>query len=175
LSTTSPPHQALLTAYLAASPDLVRFFTARLRSREAAEDLVQEMYERMLRVAPDESIANPSAYLYRLGSNLLLDQVRYDRRRTARETAWTGENSGRPGAIDTADEPAPDEVADARRRLAHLLAIADTLPTTTRRAFRLHKLDGLSHAETAAAMGLSRSAVEKHVSAALKFLLARLG
>ncbi len=55
------------------------------------------------------------------------------------------------------------------------MAALDELPPQCRKAFRLHKLDGLSHAETAAAMGISRSAVEKHISAALKFLLARLG
>jgi DNA-directed RNA polymerase specialized sigma24 family protein len=38
------------------------------------------------------------------------------------------------------------------------------------RAFRLHKLDGMSHAQTAQVMGLSVKAVEKHISAALKAL-----
>jgi RNA polymerase sigma-70 factor (ECF subfamily) len=39
----------------------------------------------------------------------------------------------------------------------------------------LHKFDGLTHAETAARMGISRSAVEKHVSLALGHLLKRVG
>ena len=39
----------------------------------------------------------------------------------------------------------------------------------------LRCLEGLSHAETARAMGLSVKAVEKHVSAAVKALTARLG
>jgi RNA polymerase sigma-70 factor (ECF subfamily) len=43
------------------------------------------------------------------------------------------------------------------------------------RAFRLHKLEGLSQAETARAMGISVSAVEKHLSAALKSLTRTLG
>jgi RNA polymerase sigma-70 factor (ECF subfamily) len=48
-------------------------------------------------------------------------------------------------------------------------------PPQAGRAFRLHKLEGLSHAETARTMGLSVKAVEKHVSAALKALAAKLG
>lgn len=164
----------LLQAYLAARSDLVRFFTARLRSREAAEDLVQEMYERIVRADPEEAVANPLAYLYRLGANLMLDRARYEGRRAAREDAWSGANTMRVGSAEVVDEPPADEAVDARMRLDRLLAAAEALPPQTGRAFRLHKLQGLSHAETAAAMGVSRSAVEKHISAALKFLLARL-
>ena len=53
-------------------------------------------------------------------------------------------------------------------------AAAD-LPPQMQRAFRLHKLEGLSHAETAQAMGISVKSVEKHISAALRTLTARLG
>jgi len=164
----------LIESYLAARPDLVRFFTARLHSREAAEDLVQEMYERALRVPSDELIANPMAYLYRLGSNLLLDRARYNGRRAARETAWSGLSGVRLGGVDIVDAPAADDALDARQRLHRLLAAAEQLPPQTRRAFQLHKLEGRSHADTAVVMGVSRSAVEKHISAALKFLLAKL-
>jgi RNA polymerase sigma-70 factor (ECF subfamily) len=39
----------------------------------------------------------------------------------------------------------------------------------------LHKLNGLTHAETAAAMNISRSSVEKHIMASLKAILAKVG
>jgi RNA polymerase sigma factor (sigma-70 family) len=132
------------------------------------------MYERVLRVPPDEPIASPLAYLYRLGSNLMLDHARYEGRRAARDAAWSGLHAVRLGASDVVDEPPADDVVDAKLRLERLLKAADELAPQPRRAFRLHKLEGRSHAETAAAMGVSRSAVEKHISTALKFLLARL-
>ena len=55
-----------------------------------------------------------------------------------------------------------------------MLAALDELTPACRRAFRLHKLDGLSHAQTAAAMGVSKSTIEKHIGAALKHLLKTL-
>jgi RNA polymerase sigma-70 factor (ECF subfamily) len=44
-----------------------------------------------------------------------------------------------------------------------------------REAVRLHKLEGLSHAETAKAMGVSRSSVEKYIMACLRLILERAG
>jgi RNA polymerase sigma-70 factor (ECF subfamily) len=63
----------------------------------------------------------------------------------------------------------------SRQRLRQLVEAAADLPPQMQRAFRLHKLEGLSHAETARLMGISVKSVEKHISAALKSLTARLG
>ena len=52
-------------------------------------------------------------------------------------------------------------------------AVAD-LPPQMGRAFRLHKLEGRSQAETAQAMGVSVKAVEKHIASAMKALASRL-
>ncbi|MFZ1988715.1 MAG: sigma-70 family RNA polymerase sigma factor, partial [Alphaproteobacteria bacterium] len=62
----------------------------------------------------------------------------------------------------------------ARQRLARLKSALKELPERTRVAFAFHKFDGMSHAETARRLGISVSAVEKHISAALKHLLRRL-
>ena len=164
----------LLTVYLAQRGDLLRFFTARLKSHAAAEDLVQEIYEKVARTSPDEVIENPAAYLFRLGANLMLDNLRSDRRRGARDAAWLQSRRLTRSGGEASDEPSADEVLASRQRLQRLLAAVKDLPPQSKRAFQLHKLQGLSHAETAKAMGVSKSAVEKHISAALKFLLVRL-
>ena len=94
--------------------------------------------------------------------------------------AWPLEVPALPdeaGALPDADgaaEPPADEAAASAQRLRQLIAAVQGLPPQAGRAFRLHKLEGLSHAETARAMGLSVKAVEKHVSAALKALTAKL-
>lgn len=167
---TSP----LLALYLAKRDELRRYFTVRMRSAEAAEDLVQDMY---LKVAatPAQDIGNAAAFLYRLGSNLMLDRLKSQRRALARDTGWRAVTVSTLGGQDLADEPAADEAAAARQRLQRIIEALNGLPPATRRAFRLHKLEGLSHAQTAEAMGLSRSSIEKHVSAALKHLIRTLG
>lgn len=43
------------------------------------------------------------------------------------------------------------------------------------RAFRLNKLEGLTQAQTADKMGVSRKMVEQHIQAAVKALTRKLG
>ena len=166
----------VVEAYLQRRAALVRYFTARTGSAAQAEDLVQEIYLKL--VALDErakaAVRNPAAFLYRLGSNLMLDRLKQDRRGMVRDEAWR-RNQGVDTVLgEAADTPAADDVLAAKQRLRQLAGAVEELTPQVRRAFVLHKLNGMSQAETAQAMNISRSAVEKHVSTALKHLMRRL-
>jgi RNA polymerase sigma factor (sigma-70 family) len=54
------------------------------------------------------------------------------------------------------------------------MAALATLSPRTQLMFKLHKIDGLSYAETAAALGISKSSVEKQISLALGHLHSRM-
>ncbi len=164
----------LLAAYLRKRADLVRYFALRLKSAALAEDVVQDIYVRIAS-ADTGQVANPSAYLYRLGANLMLDRLKQRRRAEARDEAWQEGFLVRMGGEAVAEDPPADAAFAARQRLRRLVSALDDLPPQRRRAFELHKLQGLSHAETAAEMGISRSAVEKHIIAALQQLVALIG
>lgn len=158
----------LLDLYLQKRPSLVRFFAARLGSSSAAEDLVQELYLKLSTLEPGTAFDNPSAFLFRTAQNLMLDRLRQDRRTALRDGAWATARDLQAG------EPAVDDALAARRRLTHLAELVEGMPAKMRQAFRLHKFDGLSQAETATVMDISVSAVEKHISAALKLLLRKI-
>ena len=164
----------LLAVYLERRAELVRYFRVRLRSEEAAEDLVQDIY---LKISgrPPEDIGNPAAYLYRLGSNLMLDKIKQARRAGHRDAAWRDVHTSAAGGEDISETPPADEALAARQRLDQIIETVNQLPPQVREAFRLHKLEGLSHAETAAAMKISRSSVEKHIMASLKRILTKVG
>lgn len=160
---------SLLALYEEKRLSLVRLFTARLRSRAEAEDLVQELYFKVAGVE-EASSGGGAALLYRMAENLMLDRVRSRQRSQARDEQWRRLQGGEAAqAGDQAgDAPSAEAVVEGRQRLAVALRALEPLPPQVARAFRLHKLEGLSHTETAAAMGVSRSAVEKYVSSALK-------
>jgi RNA polymerase sigma-70 factor (ECF subfamily) len=165
----------LVRAYLEKRANLVRFLAARTGSQAAAEDLAQELYLKIAGRAPGGPEAeNPTALIYRIALNLMLDRARGEARAASRDSDWRAANRTLLGGEDLAEEPAADEAAASRQRLRQLVAAVAELPPQMRRAFTLHKLEGLSQAETARAMGLSVKSVEKHVAAALKALTARL-
>ncbi len=165
----------LVTTYLAKRDALVRFFTARLGSPTAAEDLVQDIYIKLCALDSSMEVQNETAFLYRLGSNLMLDRLRQQRRTAARDGHWRDINTTLVEGEEVADEPAADEALAGRQRLTLMIMSLDELPPQQRQAFRLHKLEGRSQAETAEALGCSVSSVEKYIRAALKHLVARLG
>ena len=164
----------LLPEYLRRRDNIVRFLAARAGSMAAAEDLAQELYLRLAARDRDAAVGNPTALLYRMAVNLMLDRARGEARSAARDGAWRQLSRSDLGGIDISDEPPADEAAASAQRLRQLVIAVGELAPQMGRAFRLHKLEGLSHAETARAMGLSVKAVEKHVSAALKVLTAKL-
>lgn len=165
---------SLIAHYMERRADLVRFFTVRLRSAAAAEDLVQDIYVRLSGLEPPVELQSPVAYLYRLGSNLMLDRLRGERRAAHRDGAWLESQTTRVGAHEVSAEPSAETAVAARQRLALLTEALKDLSPQTQKVFRMHKFEGLSHPEVAAALGISRSSVEKHMMAALKHFSARL-
>lgn len=150
--------------------ELLRFLVARTGDRDEADDLLQELWLRV-RDADAGPVANGRAYLFRAANNLVLDRARERGRRAARDSAWSqqeyGDDPVDPGA-------SADAAMVAREEAARLASAIGNLPDGARRALRLHKIDGLSHAETAARLGISKSGVEKHIAVAMKHLRAAL-
>lgn len=165
---------ALLAAYFEKRANLMRFFAARTGSVATAEDLAQDLYLKL--AAREEAIdaRSPAALLYRIATNVMLDWARSSRRAGARDGAWRAMSRADLGGHEISQEPAADEVLVSRERLRQLADAVESLPPQMGRAFRLHKLEGRSQAETAQAMGVSVKAIEKHIGLAIKALTRKL-
>ena len=165
-------HEAGLAAiYANERVALLRFLAARTGSAAEAEDIVQELWLK-LGAVPAGPIGNPRAYLYRMAQNLVLDRLREQRRRAARDQSFSDEATGyAAGGTDPVD---PGDTAEqqlmAREDVERLKRAIATLPEGAQRVLRLHKLEGLSHGDVAARLGISRSGVEKHMAAAMAHL-----
>ena len=143
-------------------------------SPAAAEDLAQELYLKLAGRPAGPEAENPTALIYRIALNLMLDRARGDARAAARDADWRTAHRTALAGQEVAEEAPADDAVASRQRLRQLVEAVAGLPPQMKRAFTLHKLEGLSHAETAQAMGISVKSVEKHVSAALKALTGKL-
>lgn len=151
--------------------DLRRFLIARTGDAADADDVLQELWlkARTLQAGP---IDNGRAYLYRMAQNLVVDRLRGKQRRMERERRWSDQATdfAAAGVEPTDRSQTAEEEILAREEVATLVSAISNLPEGARKAFELHKLEGLSHAEVATRLGISKSGVEKHMAVAMKYL-----
>ena len=164
----------LFRTFLEKRENLLLFLAARTRCMATAEDLLQDLYLKLAAVEGGADVKAPAALLYRMAANLLVDHVRSTHRSSRRSAEWRLETRTAIGGEEVAGEPAADEVVVAKERVRQLADAVAQLPPQMGRAFRLHKLEGLSQAQTAQAMGVSTKMVEQHIQAAIRNLAQRL-
>lgn len=170
----APDAAPLVDAYFARRDSLARFFRARLGDAADVEDFLQELYLKVAAADSAAAIDNPGGYLFRLAANLLTDRWRSRVQATSRDHAWRLANFT-TGPVEDIDEgPSADRIIEHRQTLAALMAELARLPSRTQQIFRLHKFDGVSYANVALTLGISQSAVEKHMSEALRALAEKL-
>jgi len=149
-------------------PELVAYFRRRGLSPFEAEDLTQETLMRFVRAGYDATTPDAAPKMFRIAKNQWVDFLR-------------AKAADRPGAAITNPvlyDEALDEVADQepladvqiadRQDLEVVLRAIRTLPHKCRMAFELSRFDGLTYNEIAKTMRITKSAVEKHVSEAIK-------
>jgi RNA polymerase sigma factor (sigma-70 family) len=164
----------LVAAFFEKRESLLLFLAARTRCMATAEDLVQDLYLKLATVDAEADVRAPVALLYRMASNLMIDHVRSSQRTSRRNAQWRIEGGTVVGGEDVVSEPAADEVVIGKERVRQLAAAVADLPPQMGRAFRLHKLEGMSQAQTAQAMGVSVKMIEQHIQAAIRHLSQRL-
>ncbi|MCG5241828.1 RNA polymerase sigma factor [Azospirillum doebereinerae] len=159
---------SLLRLLIAHYEEMTGHLARRLGSLCLAEDVVQDTYLRLRSLGALPEIDNPRSYLFRMADNIALDRIRAETRMGKR---FAPEELGLERPLD---EPDAEATLEHKQRLDCLSRALDELPPRCREVFVLHKFDGMSHADIAAHLGISRSMVEKHVMKALAHCRDRL-
>jgi len=150
---------------------LIAYFRRRVSGASEAEDLTQDVFERVLKVLNQASVENAEALIFRIAVNLLRDRSRRQVTRGS-EQPLTPENIAAFADALTVDL-SPERVVLGETTLADVLTALQELGERTRAIFYLYRLENLKIREIAAIYGISASAVEKHVSKALLHLTRR--
>ncbi|MEW6246208.1 MAG: sigma-70 family RNA polymerase sigma factor [Nitrospirota bacterium] len=157
-----------LTSFQQYRRDLLAFLTRKLGCHDLAADCVQETYLRLVSLGPRLTIEHPRAFLFRIASNLAIDHLR----RSQRQIEILSPD---PLPVEVPSrEPSAEDALHAKQTVAILSAAVAELSPKCRQALILNRLEGKSHAEIAAHLGVSESMVAKYIAQALKHCRRRL-
>ncbi len=149
---------------------LLGFIARRVRTREDAEDILQEVMLRVHRSSGElERVQHVTGWIYRIASNAIVDHYRRPSRREL--PAGRQLDADQPvdsRATEVADEP---DTAELRAELARCVApLLERLPESYRQALELTEVEGLTQSDAAARLGLSVSGMKTRVQRARRLL-----
>lgn len=140
--------------------DAVSFAARLVGGRENGEEVVQDAYLKLAGRKSTIPVEHPKSYVFTATRHAAIDYTDKQRREWQRRVDFDSLDEA-----SLADNSA--ERMEMQRDLAKLAVYLNALPAPCRQAFVMNKLQGYSHPEIAAHLGVSVSMVEKHIVRAL--------
>ena len=132
---------------------------------EDIQDAIQETFYRIIQSGDVNRIQNPSAFLYKMARNILIDRYRKGRlKKNVNEQQRPG--SGTASKANTL-------LDYGEMTVAYEQALSE-LPEKCRRVFLMRRYDGLTNSEIADILGISMRMVQKYMVRALTHFNKRL-
>lgn len=140
-------------------PTLANYFLRRVSHRWDAQDLVQEVYLRLLRNGQGDAseVRNPEAYLFTVAANLVKEHAQMKQRAPI-------SSEGLEDVIERLATPC-DAGADVDRALRRerLATLIGRLSPKCRAVLVMHYRDDLSYREIAEQLSISTNMVKKYI------------
>jgi RNA polymerase sigma-70 factor (ECF subfamily) len=168
---SSGDREALAIIFRRHHGTVYRFSRQMLGSKEAAEDVTQDVFVALTRSAGrfNPAVASLSTYLYGIARNLVLQ--RYKRSRARLEVSIDAMDGGDLAAFATSSDPA-DALSRAQATRQLRMAIL-RLPIHYREVVVLCELNGLSYEDAAVVAGCPVGTVRSRLSRARQILIER--
>ena len=150
----------LIPLFVELRPEIERLLRRRAGCPHLAADMASELYLKLVHARNFEGTpVKARRYLFRMAANHATDYFRVEKRRAEllKESA----------PLFDEVTPSPENGTIARSELRVVEAALAELPEKMRRMLVHSRVEGLTHAEIAEKMGVSRSLVEKYVLRAL--------
>lgn len=143
-------------------PALVKYFKRKTGSSVEAEDLAQDVLVRALTHAHWKSPDEAKGYIFRAAINRWRDRRR--RLQTqGRTVPWEEEMAGDHAGV----ENPPERVLIVREEFIQVLGVLDAMSERTQAVLLMIKLEQMKAAVVAEILGISESAVNKHLAKGL--------
>lgn len=150
-------------------PALQRFFSKRVKEHHEVDDLVQDVFVRLVRKVNADGSQIVAGYVFQTAQSVLNDWLR---KRQVRQASVHEEiKTDLPGLMD---DSTPERVLVGKQSLAKATAAVLELPEVTRTIFLLRRLEGMRYRDIAKRLVMPMSTVEKHMARAVAHLDLRL-
>lgn len=107
------------------------------------EDLVQDVFKRVMRYSDDIAVDNPQGYLFRIAANVANEWRERARVRCPHEDTWLE-------SLEISLEDQPENIHEREQFVKTVQAACDRLPPRQRMILLLHVNDGLTYKDIAA-------------------------
>ncbi len=145
------------------TPKLNAFFLKMTKDAGPARDLVQEVFLNIwLYRASLASVDNPSAYIYRIASNIA---IAHFRKEDVQRKVLAGLSYDKPNQQNF-DESL--QITQLKEVQGLINEAVKKLPPQQQQVFRLSREDGLSRGEIALKLGLAEKTVRNHLTLSLR-------
>ena len=163
---TSKSMSLISMTFLENSSFLKKFLGRFLSERQDIEDIVQETYLRAYHAEQDSSRANkaieyPKAFLFQIAKNIALTELS----KKSRKITDYIEDVELSLVMDSGSTT--EQELEAREHIDLICEAVTTMPERRQHIYLMRKVHGASHQEIAESLGISISAVEKHLLKAM--------
>lgn len=148
---------------------LVSYFEKRIREQYDVDDLVQEVFIRLVHRSTPDRIGHLEGYVFQTAANIIRDRAR---RQAARRYA---EHESLEDADLPPDQRSPERVLHDRQQLERAIAALQELAPRTRQVFVLRRHENMAHGEIARHLGMTVHGVRFHLLRAKTHLALRMG
>jgi RNA polymerase sigma-70 factor (ECF subfamily) len=152
--------------------DLRRYLRGSLGSIEAAEDVAQETYSRLITMSDPGVIHHPRAFLFKAAGRLALNYLRQSKRRHYNDPKVIEFDERYHGLQSHAG---PELINSRREALVLVSGAVEGMTDKTRLIFSMHRFEEKTYGEIADHLKISRKTVEYHMSQALRHLMFQCG
>jgi RNA polymerase sigma factor (sigma-70 family) len=152
---TREDHPLFARAFREHYPDLLSFVRRHVSNDAEAADIAQEAYLRVLRYRDEKDLTSLRMLVFKIAINVIGMRIRAARHQRLAAHIPLDEDLAL-----IASTPSQDREVEATQQMHRLMAAIDKLPRKSRQALILRRFQGLSVAQTAQRMNISRNAVE---------------
>ncbi|MGD1954706.1 MAG: RNA polymerase sigma factor [Sphingomonadales bacterium] len=125
------------------------------------EDVAQRAFANLAQRRDLSDVENVKAFVWRSARNIVVSEKRLQMTRNKASDTVEALFSG-----DQGDVLSPARVLETKDMLNKMISAIGDMPEQRRRAYILHRIEGMRYTDAARRLGISRTAVTKHVALA---------